>query len=271
MNCVICNSKTNFYFTKEFSGDDRKMLNNSSYLKCCNCGFVFSETIFNMNISEFSKLNLSYHTYIEDPKTVSDVNQPPYIDQAWMLKVLHENGLIDMSSSLDFAGGLGTLNKILRKYISDVPLFKIYDPYMQDLSSNIYVDKDQLKKYSVVFTSAFFEHIRDRSTLDEINSCVADDGVLVIHTLICENVPKDPNWFYLLPVHSAFHTNKSMGILMESWGYKWSIYCPKSKCWVLFKNGVGQKVDIISRINREFQCKYLTANPIGFVGYWKGF
>ena len=42
-----------------------------------------------------------------------------------------------------------------------------------------------------------FEHITKREHLEHINSLVKDDGVLIIHTLVRENIPKDPFWFYV--------------------------------------------------------------------------
>lgn len=187
-----------------------------------------------------------------------------------MLNILNKNKLIDLESSLDFAGGYGTLNKILKKYFENIS-FLIYEPYMQDLNNIEYITKDTLKQYNTVFNSAIFEHITCRETLEEINSCVSENGVLIIHTVICENVPKDPNWFYINPVHCAFHTNKSMEILMKQWNYKWSLYCPSAKSWILFKEKFNNEGKIIEYINREFQTNYFHYNTNGFVDYWKGF
>jgi hypothetical protein len=74
-------------------------------------------------------------------------------------------------------------------------------------------------------------------------------------------------------VHTAFHTNKSMSILMEQWGYAASIYSPQAKSWFLFKNDspVLQNLEsTINSINRELQTKYFYYKN-GFVDYWKGF
>jgi len=270
MNCIICNSKSNFFLKKEFDGVYKEMIPSSEYYKCENCGFTYSKTIFDLNENNFSKLNIVFHQYVEDPTIEKKGNQPPYIEQATMLNVLNANNLISMNEALDFAGGLGALNKIMKKYINSLSFF-IYDPFMQDLNSSEYLTKSKLKKYSTVFNSAFFEHITSRKTLEEINDCVSETGVLIIHTVICENIPQDSNWFYINPVHCAFHTNKSMEILMEQWGYKWSLYCPSAKSWVLFKKEYNNEGIVIDEINKMFQTKYIFYNPIGFVDYWKGF
>jgi len=91
---------------------------------------------------------------------------------------------------------------------------------------------------------------------------------MIIHTVICENIPKNPDWFYIEPpVHATFHTNKSMGILMEQWGYKASIYCLSAKSWVLFKESKGVE-EKVCNINKELQTQYLVYKD-GFVDYWK--
>jgi len=270
MRCIICNSESEFFFKKEFEGIFKEMISSSEYHKCNNCGFTFSPTIFSLNEKEFSKLNIEFHKWAENPMIERYGNQPPYIEQATMLTVLEKNKLIDLNNCLDFAGGYGTLNKLMKKYFHKEP-FLIYDPYMQDLSNGKYLEKDQLKKYNTVFNSAIFEHVTNRKTLEEINSCVSDIGTLVIHTVVCENIPNDSNWFYINPVHCAFHTNKSMEILMEQWNYKWSAYCPSAKSWILFKNEFNNEGIIIDELNKELQTKYLYYNFHGFVDYWKGF
>lgn len=246
------------------------MLPFSEYFKCINCGFTFSPTVFEMSDVDFATLNIVFHEYIENPGPEKKGNQPPYVEQGLMLNILQKNNLIDLSNSLDFAGGYGTLNKILIKYFDLQPM-KIFDPYMQDLNSGNYVAKQNLKKYSTVFNSAIFEHVRNRKTLNEINDCVSQNGVLIIHTVVCENIPKDPDWFYIKPVHCAFHTNKSMSILMKQWDYEWSLYSPSAKTWVLFKNELNGENKIIDHINTEFQTDFFHANGNGFMDYWKGF
>jgi len=239
------------------------------YYKCSQCGFTQSRTHSNLDIKIWERLNYEYHHYIE--KNYSLVNQPPYLDQASMINILAKNNIINTGSMLDYAGGYGTLGKVLKKYYG-FDVFHIYDPFVKNLQNGIdYVSEEQLGKYQTVFNSALFEHILDRHTFDKINSLVLDHGCMIIHTVVCENIPKDPNWFYLAPpVHCSFHTNKSMSILMEQWDYKTSIYCPTSKCWILFKTKSKDHAQLVQMINEELQTKYLYFK-VGFVDYWKGF
>lgn len=61
-----------------------------------------------------------------------------------------------------------------------------------------------------------------------------------------------------------------MNILMEQWGYKSSIYCPQSKCWILLRDTCVAIEPEINKINKELQNTWFIAKN-GFVDYWKGF
>lgn len=244
MNCIICDSKSNYYFSKEYTSElfaeMMKDIGPISYYKCVNCGFTASKTHFELKEREWDELNHAYHHLGE---TVKDrdlsswhSNPPPYAQQALMLKILAVNRLIDVNSVLDYAGGYGRLSFISEKY-HDIFIF-VYDPYVRSSEYGVnYVKNIHLNYYDTVINSAMLEHITSRGDLDKLNERVKDNGCLIIHSVICENIPKDPDWFYLKPpVHCAFHTNKSMALLMKQWGNKNSLYCPSSKSWVLYKN-----------------------------------
>jgi len=237
------------------------------YYKCSNCGLTFSKTHQEWDDITFERVNSAFHHHIENNTKGS---QPPYLEQGVMIKILTDSQIIDTSSILDFAGGYGTLSIVLKKYF-DISL-PVYDPYVQSNDFKNYVEKKDLKTYKTIVTSALFEHILTREGLDEINALVdTNGGAMIIHTVICENVPKDQNWFYLEPpVHTTFHTNKSMSILMEQWGYKASIYSVSAKSWVLFKETSEEIKEKVEKINEEFQTEYLIYKE-GFVDYWKGF
>jgi len=240
------------------------------YFRCGDCGFVFSKTHSELAPKKWSKLNVDYHHYNEtDLNARAEVNQPPYAEQSFLIALLKARNIIDSKNMLDFAAGYGTLSNLLKElYNINLP---IYDPYVKDGDLSRYVDNPIAKSYSVVISSAYFEHIRTRSDLDEVNSFVADDGCLILHTVICANIPADPDWFYLSPpVHTAFHTNKSMGILMEQWGYKSSLYSPQAKCWLLLKKPFSENERNIISINRELHAAWLFGKD-GFMDYWKGF
>ena len=223
--------------------------------------------------ADWAALNTSWHHLAENDAEPSLTNQPPYADQALALAILEKNNVVSLNNTLDYAAGYGTLSRFLSKYFNKN--IAMYDRYVRSDSPDLhYVSESELGKYQLVINSAMFEHVLDRSALNEVNDLVAKDGVLMLHTVVCENVPKDPNWFYITPiVHTAFHTNKSMSILMKQWGYAASIYSPQAKSWFLFKKDCHQVnwlEALVGEVNREMQTQYFYYKPC-FVDYWKGF
>ncbi|PUE54814.1 hypothetical protein B9Z36_12475 [Limnohabitans sp. Rim8] len=273
MKCMICSSKMNYYFSKTYTetpfDEFMQKVGEVDYYKCSSCGFTQSKTHSELDECTWNELNTQFHHYLENPDYKKNINQPPYAEQAMMLAILGKNDIIKTGSMLDYAAGYGTLSNILAKYHG--LNLSIYDPYVKSDSSSRYIDRVELKTYDTVINSAMFEHVLTRDSLDQVNNLVAENGCLIIHTLICENIPNDSNWFYLQPpVHTAFHTNKSMEILMRQWNYNSSIYCPKSKCWVLIKENINDIEIKLARINQELQTDWFIFKK-GFVDFWKGF
>lgn len=271
MKCIICNEVSNYYFSKTYSeapfNELMKDIGTIDYYKCSHCGFVLSKTHRDLDEAQWSHLNNQFHHHIENPCNAKSINQPPYAEQAIMLAMLGRIGIIDTNNMLDYAAGYGTLSNVLEKYFNlSLP---IYDQYVKTDNSNRYVQELELKAYKTVINSAMFEHVLNRDSLNHVNNLVAKDGCLIIHTVICENIPKDPNWFYLTPpVHTAFHTNKSMEVLMEQWGYHSSIYCVPSKCWILLKSDIKEVEEKVKLLNQELQSDWFHCKN-SFVDYWK--
>ncbi len=272
MKCIVCESECAYFFSKTYSehpfDEFMREIGKVDYYKCKCCGFVLSKTHSELNEEKWSNLNRLFHHYLENPDNKTKINQPPYAEQAMMLSLLGRNGLISIDSMLDYAAGYGTLSNLLAKHLGiNLPLF---DPYIQAAHSDRYINAAALKKYKTVINSAMFEHVLNREDLDSVNDLVAQDGCLVVHTRVCGNVPNDPDWFYLRPpVHTAFHTNKSMEILMEQWGYQSSIYCPQSRCWVLLRTAIESVEVQVASLNQELQSNWFFCK-VGFVDYWKG-
>ena len=59
-----------------------------------------------------------------------------------------------------------------------------------------------------------------------------------------------------------------LSILMEQWGYRSSVYSPKSKSWVFLRQPYKEVKPIIERINQELQTTWLFGKD-GFLDYWK--
>lgn len=273
MNCLICDSPMEYYFSKSYAetpfAELMRDIGVVELHRCPRCGFVGSKTHQSLADGPWNRLNAGFHHALEANPEAFEINQPPYAEQALMLSLLVKNGLIEPTGLLDFAAGYGTLSRILARYFHIE--MAIHDPYVNAGDTSRYVHAPQPGAYSTVLNSAMFEHVRTRRDLDAVNALVADNGVLIIHTVVCERVPKDPEWFYLRPpVHIAFHTNNSMKLLMQQWGYRASLYCPKAKCWVLLREPFHVIGRLAEAVNKELQSTWLLGKD-GFTDYWKGF
>ena len=209
MKCIICNAQAEYYFSKTYTehpyDELMREIGDVKYYKCTHCGFTISKTHAELSAEKWAVLNEQFHHDIENSKLGSKGNQPPYIEQAMMLLLLGKNNIVDISNMLDYAAGYGTLSKILSKYFQlHLP---IYDPFIKNGDPARYIRKQSLKPCKTVINSAMFEHILTREDLDHVNELVDNDGCLILHTVICENIPNNPDWFFLRPpVHTAFHT-----------------------------------------------------------------
>ncbi|MBD1390848.1 methyltransferase domain-containing protein [Neiella sp. HB171785] len=183
-----------------------------------------------------------------------------------MLSLMTKQGLINRGDWLDWGCGVGAVSQLLNDYF-DLKL-STYDKYFTPHINAI--DETALlpRQFDLVVNTAVFEHVRDRDTLDEIESYVSDKGCFAIHTLVPENVPQDPNWMYLIPVHCAFHTNKSMALLMKDWGYQCSVYNQHSKMWVLFREPAAEVQPRVEQLNHALGWQYLHFKN-GFMDYWQ--
>jgi hypothetical protein len=251
MSCIICGSGTRFFFAKRF---DVHGLGEVEYWRCDHCGFTLSKTHAEMSQADWERLNREHHAAYQG--TGIDAGDPRWLtrleSQAEVLKGAAARGLIRPGRWLDYACGDGKLSDLLRE--RGGPELAKYDRYMRQPG---YLDEAALapRSFDFVVTTSVFEHLTRREQFDAIEALVAGDGVLGLHTLVCEEVPQDPSWFYLAPVHCAFHTNRSMEILFRQWGYTASVYSVPARLWLWLRREPGNVEGY------EFKR--------GFVDYWK--
>ncbi|MDD5157881.1 methyltransferase domain-containing protein [Sulfurimonas sp.] len=263
MKCIICYSDMKFYFTKIFNIYDLKEVH---YWICPHCGFCASKTHFEMTDIEWTNLNNSFHNKSHNSEENPYNRNQRYFKQAQMLHLMTKHKLIDKNNWLDWGCGVGAVSLLLKKMFS-IKLMT-YDKYFTPKINLIDVRAMTARSFDLVVNTAVFEHVRDRDTLNEIESYVNASGCFAIHTLIPEAIPKNPEWMYLLPVHCAFHTNKSMQILMDSWGYNCSVYNEESKLWILFRKKSSVIKPKVEKINKSLGWNYLHFKD-GFMDYWK--
>ena len=262
MKCMICSGSMNYHFTKVFEGFG---LGKVDYLKCAHCGFSASATHLEMTTEEWERLNLAFHSASNDRSDNPYNRNQRYFNQALMLNLLVRHKIIDSGDWLDWGSGPGSLSiQLLENF--GITLHN-YDQFIRPDQFPLSRAEVVTRGYSLVANTAVFEHVRSRQTLDEIESCVADQGCLAVHTLVRGDIPADPEWMYLLPVHCAFHTNRSMDLLMRQWGYTCSIYNEYSKMWVLFKTEADSVRRGVAHLN-EFLGWGYAHYKIGFMDYW---
>jgi hypothetical protein len=219
-----------------------------------------------MSEKEWANLNDGFHS-VSHHRTDNPYNRNQrYFNQALMISLLAEKKLIKQGPWLDWGCGIGRVAILLDEFFAKE--LKTFDKYFSPQLNEIAEDELHERSFKLVVNTAVFEHVRSRSTLDEIESYVAEDGCFAIHTLVPEEIPQDPEWMYLLPVHCAFHTNKSMQLLMDQWAYPCSVYNEHSKLWVLFRQKPEDVFDVVRQINDSLGWEYLHYKS-GFMDYWK--
>ncbi|MEO6610498.1 MAG: methyltransferase domain-containing protein [Aestuariivirga sp.] len=243
--CMICGNEESVpYFKKAFG---KYGLGVVEYRKCDGCDFVFSKTHNDMTDAEWGTLNRDDHAGYQSQTENSD-------DPRWVARINAQASLIDDCRQLDliptkrpwldFAAGGGQLSTALRK-ISDLTLLN-YDRYLPSTEPK---SEPALGAFNFVITTSVFEHFRTRPDLDAIQALVSPEGVMGVHTLVGKQVPADPDWFYLLPVHTSFFSIKSMGLLFSQWGYKSSLYEVDSRLWPFFKRPYSEVQAILDKAN----------------------
>ncbi len=261
--CLICSAEMTYFFSKEFN---KFNLETVDYWRCTACGFCSSKTHFEMSDEAWASLNDAFHSESHFDEGNPHNRNQRYFNQAMMISLMAEHNLIAEGKWLDWGAGMGAVSRLLQKYYGRKLL--TYDKYFTPAANPADESLLEPRGFDLVVNMAVFEHVRSRDTLDEIESLVSKDGCLGIHTLVPEDVPGDPDWMYLLPVHCAFHTNKSMQILMDSWGYTCSVYNEHSKMWIWFRKRPDEIEEKVNQLNRSLGWEYLHYKK-GFMDYWK--
>jgi hypothetical protein len=264
--CIICGSPMSFFLSKPFGVCN---LDSADYWRCSECGFVISKTHIEMSDAAWERLNYESHASYQGKE--SDPGDPRWITrlqgQIRMLNDAQLIGLLDRRGRwLDYACGDAKLSRLL--YARHGLTVLNYERYMPHQAG--FIDESDLVagSFDLVITTSVFEHIRERRQFDMVEALVGPQGVLGIHTLVCESVPADPTWFYMNPVHCTFHTNRSMEILFRQWGYSCSVYNVEAQLWLWFKTNWRHIEEMVRRANVR------SGGPIyvfkhGFVDYWK--
>jgi hypothetical protein len=262
---MVCGGNAAPYFSKDFAGSCG--LNMVHYWRCGLCGLTVSRTHFEMRTDQWEQMNRAFHSSYqgrdeaqEDPRWLSRLRT-----QRDNIRTLATEGILPRHGPwIDYGCGDGKLADMLSR--CGLRTLK-YDKYM-GVEATGYVERPALdSRYAVVLNTSVFEHVRSVAELDEIVRLVDPRGVLALHTLVSEEVPCDPEWFYLIPPHTVFFTNRSMQILFERWRFQASIYHVPSRMWFAFRDEAEAAARFVTRRrccgSDDFRYKR------GFVDFWK--
>lgn len=275
MPCLICTGKVTPYFQKDFKGVFE--LQNVKYERCTRCGFCFARTLYELDDNIWSRLNNNFHSQVfeveKDPECIKIPSNSP-------IRLMRERGLTRLRKQantlltlakhkiisnkrpwLDWGCGNGSLANHITS--QGYPVSK-YDKYMYSEHSDYIAETELKTPFNLVINTAVFEHVRHRSTLDEILKPLSDDGAFALHVWVAEDVPINDSWFYLLPVHCSFYTNQSMKILFKEWGFKSSIYHLPSRLWIWFRK---EPDSLQPFIKTQIPGEWFYAKD--FVAYWQ--
>ncbi len=84
-------------------------------------------------------------------------------------------------------------------------------------------------------------------------------------TSVVEEVPQDPDWHYLLPVHCTMWTNKAMQILYEQQKFRGCAYNLEARTWLMFRN--RDDYEKLKAVEKNLSGSWFLSD--NFVDYWK--
>ncbi|MET0065281.1 MAG: class I SAM-dependent methyltransferase [Candidatus Thiodiazotropha sp.] len=239
-------------------------LDRVNYERCTECGCVHARTLLDLSEAEWGNLCRAYHGgYRGQGVNPHDPRASQRLDrQAEVLLALSQQGMLPTQSEwLDFGCGEGELLNRLNQSGLRV---SGYDPYW-DAASHLSPADLLPGRFPVVLNTATLEHLRDRESLDRLGSLVSDHGVLALHTLVRGEIPSDPDWFYLLPVHTLMFTNRAMSLLFEQWSFDCSLYAIEARLWLWFRQ---PRLEALQKIILETHRLEDWKTTRGFLAYW---
>lgn len=261
MDCFICGKEMKKYFVKEWSGGVI-----GEFVRCPNCGMVINKTMYEMPIQEWIEKNDELHSEYQgtdemknDPKWLHRINT-----QGEIILQLYSLGIFSLTGQcIDYGCGDGKLADCVNK---EQPLILKYDRYM-GRGKEGYLRDEEIKTggFDVVICCSVLEHLIGKREVERVFDLISNEGVLCLHTLVCEEVPQDADWFYLLTVHCTIWTNKAMEILYRNNGFIGCAYSLEAQMWFMFRN--EEQFQRLQDAQHELKGTWFFSDR--FVDYWK--
>ena len=252
MNCFVCGGEMRPFMEKSFG---LEYLDACEYVRCDDCGLVIAKTLYDMPHEQWEALNRECHAAYQNTDALAvDPNWLPRLKaQAAVLNDLISRGVIAESArAVDYGAGDGKLADMCKPWLLK------YDAYMARPNAG-YLTELEPATFDFVITCSVFEHLLGAGDVEKIFALLKPDGIAALHTLVCEEVPRDPNWFYLQPVHCTFWTNAAMKKIFKQYDFKACAYNVEARLWLLFKDA--------DKIVRLKNSAWIIAED--FIDYWK--
>ena len=276
MKCFVCNGEMKPYFVKKIEVKYLPGLDTFEYVRCEHCGLTVSKTLYEMSHEEWSEFSYNAHKdyfngvlkyEVLDPKWLRRIRRIDF--QAGLFAELLSLGVFQYGwNTMDYGAGDGKLaNEINDR--TGVPWLKKFDEYMEP-SGEYYLTPEEVREgnFDFIVSSSVFEHLLgNRGEVEKIMELLKPDGIMGLHTLICEEVPQDPEWYYLLPVpvHCTLWTNKAMQIVYQKNGFIGCSYNVEAQMWLFFRNFEAWKK--LNEVKHQLHGTWIFSED--FVDYWK--
>lgn len=272
MKCFVCGEEMTGYFQKKMRPDMPEW----NYVRCGRCGLVLCQTVYEMSDREWEKINdgcgekFGHDEDPDDPRWVERLR-----GQAELFANLAAHGIWEPETRfVDYGCGDGKLADYVQNELSvrgggtfvSHKLLK-YEKYLHPEGPSDYLPDEAVTpgSFDMVVTCSVFEHLLGRPDVDEIVGLLKENGTLCMHTLVCEEVPQDPDWFYLLGGHCTLWTNNSMSLLFEQYGFTGCAYHVQARMWLFFRD--RQRFEQLKSKCTLIPGEWIFSDQ--FVDYWK--
>lgn len=279
MRCFMCDAEMEKYFDKElmFGGGQRH-----EYIRCLKCGLVIDKTSYETDIALLVD-DIKYGHAICQGKDENPPFDPRWIERlefqaetlAWMFC---QDIFPEDAKAVDYGCGDGKLSDMFQRKYSVLaecgnsnekprPAIMKYDKFMKPEGDESYLSDADMKLHSfdIVVSCSVFEHLFGRKDVGEVLDLLNGTGTFCLHVLICEEVPQDPDWFYLLPDHVTLWTNKAMSILYREYGFCGCAYNVEARMWFFFRDRA--RFEMLQGRHDSMNGTWLFSD--GFLDYWK--
>ncbi len=268
MNCFVCGGEMHPFFEKNFS---MAKLQKCEYVRCENCGLVVAKTLYEMPHDNWIMLNYECHDKffkgeLDDMKIDPKARQRIEY-QSELFEDMINHGIFKINwRTLDYGAGNGLLSDKINEKLQRNWLKK-FEAYVTSEGKDYLSPEEVLPaSFDFVVTTAVFEHLLgNKGDVEKIIDLLNSNGVMALHTLICEEVPQDPNWFYLLPIHCTFWTNKAMSIIYEKNNFIGCAYNREAQMWLMFRR--AEDFLRLESCQKKLRGNWTLSEK--FVDYWK--